>query len=194
MKKITVRDENSANIVEELTNSRPPIVVDPVLLYGYKDEIDILDSPMKDDYLLVYSYDNRMNSPEEIKSIKNYAKKNNLKIVSAGFFHEWCDKNINVTPIQLLSWFKHSNGVITDTFHGCVMSIITEANFTVKTRTSNQFKLINLLKEYNLSDRIFLDWDKLEETISKKIDYTIIREEVKTRREFSKGLLKKMIM
>lgn len=194
MKMITVRDENSANIVEKLVRYRPPIVVDPVLLYGYKDEIDELNSPMSEDYLLVYSYDNRMNSSEEIESIRKYARKNNLKIISAGFYHKWCDKCINVDPIQLLSWFKFAKYVITDTFHGSVMSIITEANFAVKTRPSNHFKLTNLLKEYNLSDRIFSDWDKFEETITKELDYTAVREEVKTRREFSKELLKKMIM
>ncbi len=194
MKMITVRDENSANIVEKLIESRPPIVVDPVLLYGYKNEITRLVSPMKETYLLVYSYDNRMNSSEEIESIRKYARKNNLKIISAGFYHRWCDKCINVDPIELLSWFKFAKDVITDTFHGSVMSIITEANFAVKTRPSNHFKLTNLLKEYNLSDRIFSDWRKFEDTINKKIEYSSVKEEVERRREFSKDLLRKMVM
>lgn len=41
MKGITVRDANSASVVKNLTGLDVPIVVDPVLLYGYKEEIKI---------------------------------------------------------------------------------------------------------------------------------------------------------
>ncbi len=190
---ITVRDKNSADIVESLIGRRPSIVVDPVLLYGYTEEIAEMKPPTNDRYLLVYAYDNRMNSPVEIDSIRTYAKKRGLKVISAGFYHEWCDECINVDPIQLLGWFKNATDVITDTFHGCVMSIITESNFIVKTRTSNYLKLTNLLREYDLTDRIFTEWGDMEEFLKEKIDYSIVRTELAKRREFSKELLRQMI-
>lgn len=193
MRAISVRDLNSAEIVTQITGNRPPIVVDPVLLYGFKDEIKRLPKPKEKEYLLIYAYDNRMNTKEEISAIKKYAESKNLKLLSPGFYHEWCDINVDVDPISLLSYFKNAKEIITDTFHGCVMSIITGAKFAVKTRESNLFKLRNLLSEYGLEDRIFNDWTQLEEKLSGIIDYTMIDIEVEKRRNLSMKTLDGML-
>lgn len=193
MKDVTVRDQNSADIVNNLVGYFPKIVVDPVILYGFNEEIKELQAPNEDDYLLVYAYDNRMNSKEEIEAIKRYAKLKGLKIVSAGFYHSWCDKCVDVDPINLLSWFKNAKEVITDTFHGCVMSIITHARFAVKTRDGNNFKLQNLMAEYGLTNRIFDDWNMLGSVIGQDIDFSIVESEVTRRRKESLSALEKML-
>lgn len=193
MKAITVRDKNSAEVVANLTGSEPPIVVDPVLLYGYEEEIKNLSSPKEKDYLLVYAYDNRMNTDEEVTAIKNYAKSKGLKILSPGFYHDWCDINVDVDPITLLTYFKHATEVVTDTFHGSVMSIITGAKFSVKTRESNSFKLKNLLAEYGLENRIFTEWSQLENVIRPDIDYGRVNVEVAKRRNQSMAHLERML-
>ena len=189
MNKISVRDVNSADVVEVLIGKRPRIVVDPVILYGYKEEIEAMSTPKEKDYLLVYAYDNRMNTPEEVAAIKNYAKSRGLKTLSAGFYHEWCDMNVDTDPITLLSYFKNATEVVTDTFHGSVMSLITGAKFAVKTRESNVFKLTNLLKEYGLDNRIFSNWENIRETMEPDIDYVKVNEEVKRRRAESLDFL-----
>lgn len=193
MKFVSVRDANSAEVVENLLGIRPPIVVDPVLLYGYKDEIASLPTPKIKDYLLIYAYDNRMNNPEEVNAIKDYAKTRGLKILSPGFYHSWCDINVDVDPIRLLAFFKNATEVITDTFHGSVMSIITGAKFAVKTRESNHFKLSNLLAEYGLSDRIFTDWSDLPQVMAPEIDYAKVNAEVERRRDESMAHLDRML-
>ena len=38
MKKISVRDENSADIVEEITGERPTIVLDPTWLWNFNED------------------------------------------------------------------------------------------------------------------------------------------------------------
>lgn len=60
--------------------------------------------------------------------------------------------------------------MITDTFHGSVMSIITDVSIAVRTRDSNHFKLYNLLAEYGLEDRIVTSWDKLDTVLNLPID------------------------
>lgn len=193
MKAVTVRDRNSANVVTNLIGQEPHIVVDPVLLYGYKDEIAHLVPPKEKNYLLIYAYDNRMNTPEEVESIRAYAKARGLKTLSPGFYHDWCDLNINVDPINLLAYFKYATEVVTDTFHGSVMSIITGAKLAVKTRESNHFKLKNLLAEYVLTDRIFTDWSQLALTMKPNIDYTKVNVEVEKRRMLSMSHLDQML-
>lgn len=193
MKYITVRDANSASVVKSLTGKEPPVVVDPVLLYGYVKEIQSLPVPSYKNYLLVYAYDNRMNSEEEIKAIRDYARSRGLKILSPGFYHDWCDYNIDVDPINLLAYFKHATEVITDTFHGSVMSLITGAKFAVKTRESNHFKLRNLLNEYGVENRIFQNWDSLSSTMASAIDYVSVNKEISRRRSESMSHLDAML-
>lgn len=191
---ITVRDLNSAGVVADITGSRPEIVIDPVLLYGFIEELKIVRNPgLSDKYLLIYAYDKRMNDPQEIEAIKTYARKKQLKIVSAGFYHSWCDLNIPADPIELLSLFKFATAVITDTFHGSVFSIITGANVAVITRNENRFKLTSLLSEYSLSDRIFDDWDDLERVLENSIDYQSVNFLLEQRRDESMKALDKMI-
>lgn len=193
MSGISVRDKNSYDIVLKCAGKQPVRVCDPVILYGYKDEIASLRKPHLPSYLLVYAYDNRMNGPEEVKLIKHYAKLNNLKIVSAGFYHKWCDYNINVDPINLLAYFKNANAIITDTFHGCVMSIITHGQFVAKIR-DNGNKLINLLEEYKLTDRISSDLTNLVQKFYDIIDYHKVEQEVANRRTESMQYLSSMIL
>lgn len=193
MKYVTVRDANSASVIERLTGTRPPIVVDPVILYGYKKEIEEMGVPPYKDYLLVYAYDNRMNSKEEIEAIRNYAKSRGLKILSPGFYHKWCDYNIDVDPITLLSYFKNATEVVTDTFHGSVLSLITGAKFAVKTRESNHLKLKNLLQEYSLESRIFQEWNDIVATMKPEIDYSRVNKEIESRRSQSIKHLENML-
>lgn len=194
MKGVTVRDQNSFEVVKSLTNLQVPVVVDPVLLYGYSSEIEKLGRPIRDSYLLVYAYDSRMNDPDEVLCIRDYAQRKGLKVVSCGFYHQWCNRNIDVNPINLLGWFKHADEVITDTFHGSIMSIITGANFIVKTRPENHLKLMNLLSEYGLTSRIITEWETLESFDKDFIDYQLVNREVIRRRKESLEHLTRMIL
>ncbi len=169
-KNISVRDENTKDTVLSLTGINPSIVCDPVILYGYMSEQKTMERKIKSDYMVVYAYDENMNDKNEVKVIKEYAKKYNLKIISVGFYHKWCDKCVDGTPIEILNYFKYANCVITDTFHGSVMSMITNADFVTKIR-NNKNKLYDLLTRFELSDRIIDTFDAMDNILRQKIDY-----------------------
>ncbi len=170
MKKISVRDQNTKDIVLSLTGIEATDVCDPVILYGYKEEQERLERKIKKDYLLIYAYDNNMNDPEEVEKIKDYARKNNLMIVSVGYYHKWCDKCVDGSPIDILAYFKHASCVVTDTFHGSVMSLITNTEFVTKIR-KNRNKLFDLLNRYQLTNRMIEDFSEINEKVQEKIDY-----------------------
>lgn len=71
-------------------------------------------------------------------------------------------------PVELLRYFKHAQCVVTDTFHGSVMSIITGRELAVKLR-DNANKLLNLLEEYGLEDRVLSSEWNLEEIFQKEL-------------------------
>lgn len=188
-----MRDQNSIRIVKELTGRDSKLVVDPVILYGYEKELSNFTPPKLPKYLLVYAYETRMNITNEVNSILNYARSRGLKVVCPGFFHKWADVNINTDPVELLRYFKYADCVITDTFHGSVMAIITGRELAVKLR-DNGNKLLNLLNEYGLEDRVIGDdWD-LEGVFSKKQNTVFMQSEVLRRRAESMTYLAEMIV
>lgn len=187
-----MRDRNSLEIAHSLTGHETVPVCDPVILYGYTEEIAEMKSPDLPPYLVVYAYDTKMNEPREVDYIRKFARKHSLKIVSPGFYHEWADLNLNANPVELLRYFKYAECIVTDTFHGAVMSIITGRNLAVKLR-DNANKLQNLLEEYSLESRILSDdWD-LEGMFSHSIDYEKMGKEIENRRKDSMDYLRRMI-
>lgn len=192
MKGLAMRDQNSIDIARKLTGREPVLVCDPVILYGYENEIAAAKPVNLPPYLLVYAYDNKMNDESEVARIKQYARKQGLKIVSPGFYHSWVDYNINVDPVELLRYFKSAQCVVTDTFHGCVMSIITDRDMAVKLR-DNANKLFNLLKEYGLENRMLNDEWNLEEVFSHQIDFNCVGSEIARRRSDSMAYLTEMV-
>lgn len=175
---LSVRDLPSAKIVEELTGRTPCIVCDPVLLYDFSKSTANIDSfHLKGkQYLLIYSMDRWMTEKHEIEAIQKYAKSRGLVTVSAGTYHKWCDMNIVCNPIEWLQVFRGASEVITDTFHGSVLSIITNKQTTYYIRDLNSKKISDLLTKFNIADRIA---DCLsEETIHRIMDQPTDFEEV----------------
>lgn len=185
-----MRDQNSISIAAELTGGEPELVCDPVILYGYKEEISHLEVKMKSPYMVVYSYDNKFDDQSDV--ILEYARKKGLKVVSPGFIQKWADINVNVDPVELLSWFKGAECVVTNTFHGCVMSLITGRELAVKMR-GNANKLFNLMCEYGIENRVFGDGKTLDDVFSQTVDWAEVEEQITRRRKDSLSYLKRMI-
>ncbi len=190
MDAISVRDNNSYEIVKKLTNVNPTLVCDPVILYGYEKEM-ILSKDEKP-YILIYSYDKNLNDINEYKYINEYAQKYNLEVVSVGYYHDWC-KSVNVSPEELLGWIKNAKLVITDTFHGSVMSIICNTPMIVKLR-KNQNKLYFLLSEYGLLDRIIPEFTQIEHIANEHIDFNKVNKIILDKREMAMEFLDEQLI
>ena len=188
---ISVRDQNSKNIIRTLCGKDIPLTCDPVILYGYEKEMSEF-KPSETGYIVIYSYDSRLNDPAEVNAIKSYASKHGLKTCSVGFYHKWCDKNINASPKELLGWIRNANLTITNTFHGAVLSIICNTPMAVKLH-GNSNKLAHLLSEYGLSGRILDTADDLEKVSQMKIDFNYVNLRLKEERTTSRQYLQSAI-
>ncbi|MBS6007235.1 MAG: polysaccharide pyruvyl transferase family protein [Clostridium baratii] len=197
---ISVRDSNSGKIVEELTGINPNYNLDPVLIYDYMNKCKNKINDVADkDYIILYGYSGRFSS-EECKKIKEYARKHNKKIYCFGGVQEVCDKFIDCSPFEVLSYFKNAYGIITDTFHGTIFSIITKRKFMTLIRKShgnrygNEEKLTDLLKRTKLMDRIANNIDDIDRLLSKDIDYMETFKILEEERIKAKEYLKKNIL
>ena len=158
MAAISVRDQNSYDIVEKLTGIKAEMHLDPVLIYGYEKEIAERKISYPEKYMVVYSYQGRINDKKEIKEITSFAKEHKLKLISIFCRYDWCDEAIiPKTPFDVLGWFKGAEYVVTDTFHGTIFSIITGRRFVTlvrKTgRITNGEKISSLLRQLGLEER-----------------------------------------
>ena len=185
---ISVRDANSIEVIKELTGTIPNRNVDPVLIYDYTQHM-----PPKVDlknYMIVYTYPNRITDPTEIKAIQSYAKSKGLQLISIGHYFPWCNKTIVPHPFEVLAYFRDAKCIVTDTFHGSVFSIKYNKQFCTIVRGMNSNKLTYLLEQFGLFNRIVNDLDRLPVMMDAPIDYAPVNEKIKQEQEFSINYLK----
>lgn len=190
---ISVRDNNSFEIVKQLTNKEVNVNLDPVLIYDYKNEI--IDNVKLKNYIIVYAYSHRLTKKEE-KVIKQFAKKHNKKIISFGMYQNISDYELVINPFEIFAYFKHADFIITDTFHGSIFSIKSHSNFCTIIRNShegNSNKLYDLLDRLSLTERVINDIDDLEKIYNKEIDYSNTDTIINKNRENTINYLKKEI-
>ncbi len=185
---LSVRDVFSRETVFKLTSLNCDVVCDPVILYDFSSTHRKIKVP-KEKYILLYSYDKNMNKPEEIAAIKKYAKKRNLKVYSVGTYHRWCDKNITCDPIQWIEYFRKAEEVITDTFHGSILSIVEQKKAIFVKRSINSNKISSLINEFELDDFLVeeITCDSLENFSNQVYDADKTKKLVNDKRE--KGIL-----
>ena len=152
---ITVRDEHTSNLVKKAIGFSPEIVLDPTFIFDVKgEEVGIEEEKP---YILVYAYTLK---EKEMKSALNFAKENELLLISIGYHNSWCDKNIvDIGPFEWLSYFKNAEYVLTSTFHGSIFSIKYEKNFVISDNKNIRDKLHTILRGIGLSDRVVSNSD-----------------------------------
>lgn len=179
MQHIAVRDENTRKLVEHCIGQSPTMVVDPTLIYDFSNDIP-KEPVLKPGYLLVYAYEGRMESEEEVEALRTFARKENLRIVSPGFYHEWCDENIVVTPFELLRVFADASYVVTDTFHGSIFAMLTERKLATLIRDNSQWgsnanKVRYLLEQFGMASRILGDIQDMSRVLHEPAPYDEFR-------------------
>lgn len=191
MSAISVRDQNSYEIVEKTAGIKPEIHLDPVLIYGYEKEIKQRTVAYSEKYMIVYSYQGRINDRDEINEIVSFASTKRLKLISIFCRYDWCDEAvIPDTPFDVLAWFKSAEYIVTDTFHGTIFSVITHRPFFSLVRSSNRQKLGYLLEKLGLRER---GNNSLSSEMELHIDYNLVEEVLKQERERTRGYLRSMI-
>lgn len=189
---ISVRDENSKKIIQNYSAKNMSLVCDPVLMYDFENDIKTNKINTKNKYCVVYAYDNNMNDDETVNAIKTFAENRGIKIYSVGYYHKWCDRNIDTDPLDVFGWFANAEIVFTDTFHGSVISLVTNSQFFVKIG-ENKNKLEFLLKQYRVADRQVNSFSEIENYDGKPIDYEIVNKTISEIKKFSLKYLKEAL-
>ena len=173
---VSVRDTNSASIVERLTGKAPDIHLDPVLVGGIESEEWAACD--ESGYVALYGYAFRF-SEEECTAALKFAHSRGLELVAIGEDQPIRDRHVRCRPDQVLPYFHAADYVITDTFHGSIFSIVTHTPFVTIPRVDkngqggNVQKLTTLLDGLGLSDRCICAISDLDDALAGKIDFDV---------------------
>lgn len=156
MHRLSVREDDGAKIIKELTGIDAPILVDPTLLLTREEWISIskeAKNKPKGKYLLTYFLGGIPNKYK--REIKNIARKNNLEVINLGDIRE--KETYRTGPSEFIDYINSCSVFCTDSFHGAVFSILMEKPFIVYERMGSalsMFSRINtLLNKFDLNSR-----------------------------------------
>ena len=192
---ISVREQEGAKIIKDLTGKDALVVVDPTMLLTKEQWLSISkkhDNKPNKKYLLTYFLGGI--SKEVNKKVKKIAKQNNLKVVNLATLK---DKKYYATgPSEFIDYINDASLFMTDSFHGCVFSVLLETPFVVCDRLGHT-------KEQNMSSRIetFLEkfqlqsrtFDRVTDEILFEKNYIEANEILEIERKISWDYLKEIL-
>ncbi|MGO5231836.1 polysaccharide pyruvyl transferase family protein [Thermoguttaceae bacterium LCP21S3_D4] len=190
---ISVRDKNSADMVEKHIGKRPEIVLDPVFLWDFKNDKNIM-KPLYQSYIAVYGI---QWDDEFIIEAKKFARDKKCKLISIGFINDWCDMSLKIIELRGNEWIgmiENAEYVFTSTFHGLMMSIIFEKQFKFDRVPYVENRSESLLQNLQGGTGIYIDDKKDFKTIfERKLDYTVISKNVNKLKNDSLEYLKETL-
>ena len=168
MQALSVRDSNTYSLVRNNTGIEPVITLDPTFLQDFSDiRCPISSEP----YLLVYSF---TDWKDYNNSIRDYAQKHSLKVISVGNKVDWADKSFpDASFEQWISAFRDATVVITDSFHGTVFSLKNQKQIVLCGREDKKAKITSLLTQLGAMIDIYKG-ERIENYLLKNnIDYCV---------------------
>lgn len=160
---VSVRENQGADIIENITGSRPQVVMDPTFLLDaqqWEDVLEIPQSPNEGYVLSMFLTDNS----HHWRAAEKFAKCHHLKHIIlpyTGFsYMQRGEIKPDIGLRELLSLIKGAQFILTDSFHITVFSIIFGREFYTFMRfkddgfTSQNTRVINLLELSGLQERM----------------------------------------
>ncbi|WP_133966026.1 polysaccharide pyruvyl transferase family protein [Eubacterium limosum] len=201
---ISVREKEAKDLLTPYIDKEIKVVLDPTLLLTQKDWNAVAVTPtIEDAYIFVYLLGN---NKEHRTKIKQIAEILNLKIVFLPHIHfqyELADENFadidlyDVGPAEFVGLIKNAQIVITDSFHGCIFSIIFHKKFWALKRHKDKEKenmnarLYTLFRSLGLEERLLDDDQKLtRKELLDEIAYEAVDEKLEILRKDSMDFLK----
>ena len=199
-----MREERGAEIVDELTGKKPPVVLDPVLMFNQEEWERLIPVQKEIDKPYIFAYFLGNNS-EYRKVVKNIAKNNGYKVVTMRHLDQYVESDedfgdialYDVAPDRFLNLLRGAEVVCTDSFHGSCFSILHQKPFIVFNRYSNESKhsknsrIDTLCNNLGLTDRRYVDSEKVKEQLEDTINYSEVNSRLEKLRKETNTYLDK---
>lgn len=181
---VSVRDRSTYNAYSGFVKNIS-YCIDPTLLCDLNEIADF--GIHRENYILCYTY---TFEPYMIEGAQNLAKKYNKKLIVVGQNFKWADEAIPANAFEFLGLIKKADFVITDTFHGTVLSIGLNRPFV---SYAYKEKVKRILEQFELQNRNGVGCGKLDNFYDEEIDYKKVNESILQERNVSLDYLKKCL-
>lgn len=198
---LSVREQQGAEVIKELTNREAKVVLDPTLLLDHADWQKEMVGINESNYIAAYFLGK---NKEYIEICNKIAKRFNKKIV---FIPNKPEDLLNpnaatndIGPKEFLSIIDGADLILTDSYHGTIFSINFKKDFIAFKRfKDNNFsqnsRIINILTKLELMDHLYEDNIEIALKNSLNTDYSIVHDKLnllkKDSIDFLSGALEK---
>ena len=181
MKSISVREETGKKIVFSLINRDVDVLIDPTMLLT-ADKWEILEKKpvglIDEEYVFSYFLGEQSNNTqEELRCFFNEQKCRLVELNGKSLVGTF-----KAGPQEFLYLIHHAKYVVTDSFHGCVFSIIFKKPFSVLRRKGNEDFMFNrietLLNKFSLQSCICDSMEHAIQNFNKPFFYSDIVDKV----------------
>lgn len=172
--KLSVRDENSKQIIKQTLGLEPEIVLDPCLQFPIKNHLRVKKN--KGPFTAIYGHNF---SPIFVQQIKLWAIEKKIYLISIGYRNAWADEQwISADPMEFVSFISGAEAVITNFFHGCIFALINSKPFICETSDYRRNKIEDLLNKIGAGNSLIKNAsgsDRFTSLLSEPLDDEIFR-------------------
>jgi putative sterol carrier protein len=188
---ISVREQYAKKCLQDLTDKKIKVLMDPTFLFNKKEWVDLLGKKskafdIKEKYILTYFISSKKSSYQD--RVLEYSKKFNCPVWSIQFTnYTWkvTNKKIMGASIEdFIALFMNAQLILTDSFHGTAFSINLNRNFVPFKHSENPLRIVNLLQNLGIAERLDMPAEGYKE-----INYDEVNNKLEVLREDSKEWL-----
>lgn len=175
---LNVREESAKKLISELVPGAVNLTLDPTLLLTATEWSGLIERKriIQGKYIFLYHI---TFSRELVEFAHREARRRGCRLVAVPFplgkFVRHAPQ-LSAGPYEWLRLVRDSEMVVTDSFHGCAMSINFNKEFTVQA-TGASTRIVSLLDRYNLqvcylsnrakgNDETMIDWEAVNHKLS----------------------------
>lgn len=190
---VSVRELNGVRMCDKYFNRRATHVLDPTMLLtrDFYEQKFVENKSENSTNGLIFSY--TLDATDEKTEILEHLSKTLNKTSESIVYSEYLREKQSLPSIETwLSNFSKADFIFTDSFHGCVFSIIFNKPFiTFMNKNRGNARFTSLLEMFNLKDRLVTSATELtEEKILAPIDWNKVNTILELEREKSLNFLK----
>lgn len=189
---ISVREEEGAKLLRDLTNKKITCVPDPTILVDKEDWVKLTSNKRKKkNYIMVYmiKYDEAiLNLARKIAELYNYE----IVLFGNGSLKKCkgMKEKKHYDPTMFLEYMEKADYIVTNSFHGTVFSVIFNKKFYTVPFDDKGNRIVDFCRKVGLEDRIVCDNKDLNnKDIHEDIDYESANEKMEELKKIGKEFL-----
>lgn len=151
---LSVRDENSRELLRRGMQRDPAVVLDPCL--QFPPLAFLADSAraasFNSAYLAVYGHSF---PPWFARQVRAWANESGRRVVSIGYRNDWADEQrIEAGPEEFIGLIARADAIATNFFHGCIFALLQARPFVTAPSSYRFNKVHDLVRQLGVENRI----------------------------------------